>query len=345
MENLNLVEEEINEDLNLIFSRYVEKDGIIFKNLRALKKLFLQSEKSLFEIYKKYDGYKIDHTRVSKIDFVEKINIIDDFFASLNISFDLQKILVDGTFDIKTSEKNGQLIMPEKDGYYSKNAEHFCISVYNNGLITDAVVWLHEIIHYRHLNKRNNDIAAHYLTESLAFTYELLFLDYLESRGYTYEAQALRPLEAINLFRNVYECYYAMQIFILFDECGCVSEKNYKELFDKDDYEETIKSYCRIVEKKDISSLIEYSIASVLSFYMYEEYKKDNAFLENIENLCNMPSNKSFQEHLNVIGFTTKDDMGFVNSENIEKIKSAIKAFEKGIDADFMKTEEQEKSI
>ena len=69
------------------------------------------------------------------------------------------------------------------------------------------------------------------------------------------------------------------------------------------------------------------------------------AFLENIENLCNMPSNKSFQEHLKIIGFTTKDDMGFVNSENIEKIKSAIKAFEKDIDAYFVKMEGQEKSI
>ena len=343
MEDLKTLEYRINDDLNCVFETYSKRDSVVFDNLWLLKKFFLQVEDVMFELHEKFSTVQVDYAKTTKMDFMEKANLIDEFFSDLKIPFDFRKMLTDGTFNVNTTSKKTLSDSSISDGYYRKKDNHFDVSVINRGLSIDAIVWLHEITHYRHL-KDGVTISAHYLSESFAFAYEFIFLDYLYQKGYQYEATIVQTLEAVSLFRNLYECYYILKMFILYSEFGTINEENYKALFNSDDYAEVLERYFKIVEVKTVSSLIKYSLAAPLAIYMYEEYRKDNSFLKNIEDVILNSQNKTIEECLPAIGIVKYNETGFDDDSNIEKIKQSIEGFKDELDLRFKRLDDQ-KSI
>ena len=322
-------EKQLNEELRYIFNAYAKDEAIIFDHLRILKKLFMLVEKKFIDLYKVRKDYEIDWDKIEKVSFKEKLDIIKSFFKSINIDIDIEKLLNDGTFDIAFNDRDK--LMENKSLYnkgYSGKSEHPYLIIFDNDVITDSIIWVHELSHHRNLPKGMIESKTRfYLTETMAFTYEFIFIDYLEKIGFREDATTYKYEEIINLFKNAYHSYDILQILILFDSFGCLSRENYEYLFGKEDYEEAINRFIELIKKRSIRQILEYSIASVLSIYLYEEYKKNPLFIKKIEELNSALNNKSFEECLNIVGLTSFIEEGLFNETNYNKINNNLEAF------------------
>ena len=329
MEYLALIEQQLNRELRYIFSMYAKDEKIVFEHFPELKQLFMMVEKHFIDLYKMRKDYEIDWDKIEKVGFQEKIDIVKSFFKSLGIDIDIDNLLNDGTFDFSFNDKeeleeNKHLY---DDGYSGKN-EHSNIEVSDNDIITDSIVWVHELSHHRNLPENDKEIyTRRFLTETVAFTYEFIFIDYLEKLGFREDAITFKYRVIVNLFFHAFHSYDIMQILILFDSFGYLSKENYKYLFKKDDYEDAIGRFIEVNKKHSIRYMIEYSIASALSIYLYEEYKKDPLFIKKIEELNSSLNSKSFTECLNIVGLTTFAEEGLVNKTNFLKINNNLILF------------------
>ena len=208
MEDLELKEKEINNIMNETFNNHYDEDKIIFNNLSTLRGLFLIVDNNLYDLFDNNREREIDWFKVSHADFMKKISIIKDFYRYLKINFDVAKPINDGTFIINTysleeAVDNQKLLIY---GNCSNSIDDPIIRVQNNDLITDAIVWVHELSHYRNNKLEKEPEVRRLLTESLAFTYEYIFIDYLEKIGYVYESNEFKFEETINLFKHSYHC-------------------------------------------------------------------------------------------------------------------------------------------
>ncbi len=339
MEDLKEKEEFLNEEFNHIFNTYCDIDKIIFENLKDLKELFLLVERNLIDLYKMYKNENLDYNKVIKINFNEKIEIINNFYHDLGIDFDVNKLINDGTFDIfalnidSLINNDGALT----DGRQGEADNHFYISVFNSTLLTDAIIWVHEISHYRNDSLGIEPEIRRLLTEALAFTYEYIFIDYLDKIGYEYEGVLFKLNETKSLFRIIYDCYYVMNFLITYDTFGKISKENYLKLFSNNSYEDDFKRFMYIIDNIPIREIIQYSIAVPLAIYMYEEYKKDNSFILKIEKLNESVKFKSLAECLNVINIVNYNENGLLDSQNIGKIKNALVNLNKEIENGLVK--------
>ena len=103
-----------------------------------------------------------------------------------------------------------------EDGKRKELTEHKAINVYNNTLITDSIIWVHEISHYRNQPPLFRGEVNDILTELLAFTYELIYTDYLEQIGYEEEGKTFKIEEYKRLHTFIKKGYYIVRIFLLY---------------------------------------------------------------------------------------------------------------------------------
>ena len=311
----------INEFLNEFLNNNHERNNLLFDNIDVFYKMsqFIGKQTSI-EIPKAAG----DWSKISKVTFFRNIELMDKFYKKLRIQFDINRILSDGTIDIVTTDY--ERIMYGFNNYLGK---HKAIKIYNNGYITDAIVWVHEISHYRNQPEDRRGQVNDLLTEALAHTASLIYTDYLEAEGFVYEANFGR-YDHINIFNNVsYDSYIVSKVFKLYESLGDVSKESYKYFYKKDeDYEEVIDKFKKIITEDSIRihDILWYTLSGALSVYMYEQYRKDNTFINKIEELNTCLLNRdSLQKCLSTIGIT-----GY-NKESLDKIKEAYDLFKKDL--------------
>lgn len=298
MDKENTIEKEINQFLKNLFNTSYNENKIFLNNLKNIYILI----SFLFNNLEKLDIDTKDLRNTTRKDYVEKTQLINDFYKSLGINFKVNDIEKNGTLNIlETNEPkdatsqltygNNNYIFYERRSFNFKTKEdniisrnyHKAINVYNNGLLIDSIIWVHEISHYKNQPKEKRHEVNDILTELIAYTEELLYIDYLENIGYEEEAKIFKIMEYQNLYSILNFSYYIIKITLLYYLLGSVNKENYLLLYKED------KSYNKALElfnkgKNDIRLCYHYSIA-IISLYNYIEYKKDKKFLENIKRL------------------------------------------------------------
>ena len=327
-------EELANNYVKEFYRYYYDKSKIVLERLPMISNLFLDMEEWITDFLNEY-CIELNWNRITKADFTDKEKLINDFYNYLGIDFNMQQVLNDGSLDITTFTYEEALQNHDRllCGRCASYKNHHIIDVCNNDLITDAVVWIHEFAHYRNdFNTKRNEIS-NLLTEAISFTYEFMFLDYLQQRGFIYESHAYLYSIFYTLFFHIYNAYYALQLVRVYEQFGTINKDNYNMLFNVDNYDECIKqtNTLFIDEEKDLMFYIEYGIADALSLYMFNEYKKDNSFLEKIEKLNYYIEDKSLEECLDLIGITNFNDNGFEDFQNFDKIKDAVEVMKNRI--------------
>ena len=263
------------------------------KNKLMYDKLIIYKEISNSNLYnlQKYNYVNNESITLTPATLEEKEKIIDSFFKSININFKLKELLENKTFEIK-EDKNK--IKFSGTNYYGNNDDRK-IEVYDNNLLLDSVVWIHEIMHYLNqpLYKRGmiNDI----FTEAISFAYEFIVTDYLGKIGYENDSRYFNNL-ILNTFNNFsYDSLCICEILMLYKDKKDISKELYKEYCVYDDYEKKIEKFIEIAKNKEIYfiNILHYALAVPLSIYMFEEYKKDNSFIEKIKELNDNINNKT----------------------------------------------------
>lgn len=268
---------------------------------------------------------EIDWNKVTRKTFLENIQLIDSFHQNIGINFKIDDIIKDGTINILTNDLDEAINNESSElleGHNCYQSGHKSIDIYNNGLITDSVIWVHEISHYRNQTDNGRRQTNHLLTEAVAHTMELIYLDYLEKIGCEYEAYHIRSI-LLNTFHFIsYRAYILTKMYLLYQQLGDTSKESYKYYYGQDeDYDEIKDRFIKTIEKNQdaLFDAIWYTLSGALSIYMYDRYRKENNFIYKIEELNSAITNdKSIAECLKIINIT-----GY-NKESKDKIKSAF---------------------
>lgn len=286
MDKENTIEKEINQFLKNLFNTSYNENKIFLNNLKSIYILI----SFLYDTLEKLDIDTKDLRNTTRKDYVEKTHLINDFYKSLGINFKVNDI-----------EKNGTLNILETNEPIDATSQ---LTYGNNNYIFYEK--RHEV----------NDI----LTELIAYTEELLYIDYLENIGYEEEAKIFKIMEYQNLYSILNFSYYIIKITLLYYLLGSVNKENYLLLYKED------KSYNKALElfnkgKNDIRLCYHYSIA-IISLYNYIEYKKDKSFLENLKRLNKeiMNYNISLENALKIINLK-------LDRESLNKILDRINIY------------------
>lgn len=321
-------EERTNIFLKSFFDIVYDEDKLLFNNLDTAFELIV----FLINNYEKYinDNKGVDISKISKFNFNDKVTLINDFYQKLGISFDINEIINNGIFDpyiIGSNSEETPNLSTATYGWYGFINNKPSIEINDNNLITDAAIWVHEISHYRDLPQpKEYTHVRDLLTESLAFTEEFIFLDYIDNIGYSYEA-AITKLNEFKMFYQILKnTYLTIKPYIIFDKLGEISRENYLLYFGYDDDYDKVLDYftSEILDTKKyniIYTYLQYSLAAALSIYMYIEYEKNSNFLNNILTLKEKLKNNNFKECLNTINLST------FNEDFYHKIKNSIEDF------------------
>lgn len=335
MDKDNINEKEINQFLKNLFNTSYNENKIFLNNLKNIYILI----SFLFNNLEELDIDTKNLRNTTRKDYVEKTQLINDFYKSLGINFKVNDIEKNGTLNIlETNEPkdatsqltygNNNYIFYERRSFNFKTKEdniisrnyHKAINVYNNGLLIDSIIWVHEISHYKNQPKEKRHEVNDILTELIAYTEELLYIDYLENFGYEEEAKIFKIMEYQNLYSILNFSYYIIKITLLYYLLGSVNKENYLLLYKED------KSYNKALElfnkgKNDIRLCYHYSIA-IISLYNYIEYKKDKSFLANLKRLNKeiMNYNISLENALKIINLK-------LDRESLNKILDRINIY------------------
>ncbi len=284
------------------------QDNIIYDNLL----IFYMLGEILEEVLKKKLNYlkeEIDFSKISKLPLFDKIKIVEQFYNDHNIEFDLNKHIKDGTINFLyydpfapiAERKNRYSTFRKGSNYYNEGKK--LIDVCNNGFITDIFVFVHELSHLRNQPNNGRNQISHLLTETLAYTDELICLDYLKKLGYEEDVVVWKKRMFYLFYVNNFDAMNIYKMMILYKELGSLSKESYK-LFYKEtkNYENLIK-YISQYNDKDYKLYYKswYVMSSILSVYLYDQYKENPKFLKNILKLYENINNSSMEECLKLM--------------------------------------------
>lgn len=321
--NKNEREKEINEFLNKFFLHYHPRRPLLFENIKGIYTLisYLNDNMEPLELE------DIDFREVKEATLEEKINLIEDFYKSIEVPFDFNKIIQNGTFEIIRTNPLYDILNYElirgSNNYYG---EYKSIEVYNNGLLTDSIIWIHEISHYRNQTEDGRGQVNSLLTELLAFTESFIYVDYLENQGYKKEAIAFKISEYKNFYNIIKAAYLSVRIYLLYFLLGEISKENYKYLYKEDEsYEKALNVFENLKEQAQdkIFTIIWYSIGAI-SMYNYEKYKEDNNYIEKLKELNDKIESMTLEEVLKIMDIK-------LDRESLSKIHEAINKFKNRI--------------
>lgn len=329
MNNSDDLEDSANVFLESFFDVEYKRNKILFDNMQNIYTFICY-----FYRYMEYvDIEPLDIRNDLKNDVCSAEVLIDNFYKSINDSFRFNDVISNGTFDIiKTNSPNNtldyELSFGNNNYKTNNNNVHKTINVYNNGLITDTIIWVHELSHYRNQPSEKRGEVNDILTELLAFTEEFLYIDYLENNGYKSTAINYKIIEYNNLLYNICNSYYAVRIYLLYYLLGEVSRDNYIYLYGNDgNYEKSLEAFISEKEKQQtaIFRMLYYSVG-LMSLYNYVEYKKNNVFLNRIEmlNKAILNNSISLNDALDMINIR-------LDKESLDKILENINILRENI--------------
>jgi len=309
LENIKELEEELNEvfvDKNFSNSLFEQNISLIYKlsNI-AFDKL---------SDFNDYSWDDIDLSTISKSNIFKNIDIVKDFYIKNNISFNIDKLINDGTMIFNEVE------YPDHYTTSSGDSNIYSIECFNNGLITDSIVLLHELSHYR--NSYSCSQERDLLSESIARAEELIFYDYLMELGYTEDVIKFKR----GFYNSFFECSADISIVFkminLYKEMGNLNKDSYDIYYNDNDYDFYISAFYEIAINNEIDLFLggEYILGYALSTYMYYQYKQDSTFFNNIQSLNQKVGTDSFDNCLKIINLNNLDECIYPIIESLEYI-------------------------
>lgn len=337
-------EKSANSFLKSFFDIEYNNNKLLFSNLGNIYSLITFLSHNIEDL----DMEAPDLSCGTRKDLLEKLKIIEGFYKSMKIDFNIEDIVKNGTFNIISTNNSAEATFSEmysgnnnytvtEESYTdSKTTQkvvtykeyHETINIYNNDLLTDSVIWAHESSHYRNQPYKQRWEVNDILTELVAFTEELIYIDYLKKIGYEEEASMFAVSEYNNLYCFLTRSYYIIRIVLLYYSLGEISKESYKMLYGEDeDYKKSLNIFFKEIQvnRKSIFTLLYYSVGAI-SMYNYIEYKKDPTFFDRVQELNNalLTNSTSLEESLKIINIS-------LNEESLQRIVNNINIFKEEI--------------
>lgn len=307
----------LNQKLNDYFVETKDTNMVLNNNISVFYKLSILTNNELLEYFNEKDNID-DIESLTKLNFLEKIQLATEFYKYLNIDFDIEKYIQNGTIDFQSQAQFEDNII----GVNKKENGYTIIDVINSGTIFDVAVLVHELSHFRDTGKDDYNEVWILLTEALAYTEKLIFIDFLSKNGYEKDAFILKRIFGYNCYLIADEMIPIYEMLQLYNDLGSISKENYDFYYINNDYyDEDITKMEEFLETKEISFNSRYILGMPLAVYLFEKYKNDNEFINTIQILHDKISKCSFAECLNIMKLM--EENGFL----LEKIGESLRNF------------------
>lgn len=314
-------EENINIKINDFLNIFHKRNYLLANNLETLYKMSINMYQILYEVCN--DNFLEDVENTERISPLMKFEIIKDYYKSNNIDVNIDKLINDGTIGFRYVNVNDSKYSYSIFGknYYEKGKK--LIDICNNGLVIDIPIIVHELSHLRNQPNNGRGVIDDTLTEPLAIAEEFVFCDYLSSIGYSKEAHLNKKDNLFGVYQIVKKFSKILKVLLVFNRCGSFTKENYIKYFNNDlEYNELVEQ----IKELDINNTylyneLYYIMGFALGIYMYEEYQKDNSFINNMKKLHIWMNEKDMYECFKVINLEDLEE------EDIKKIMISIENF------------------
>ena len=119
-----------------------------------------------------------------KLDFNTKVKIVEDFYKSIGINIDINKMINDG--DIYLYNSDDTITSHDKDVYNINSVSgmepYDIVYLTNTGKAIEASIWVHEIAHYLENQTSKEDIGSVVLSDTVAVSTELNFIEFAREK-------------------------------------------------------------------------------------------------------------------------------------------------------------------
>ncbi len=304
--------------IDWIKAKYEQGDDIfVYYNLEKFYNLCSIASKDFMD-FDFNDTY--DDTNFKKMDFFEKIDMIKDFFQSINMTVDVDKYMNDGTLSpsyINFDKEDKKSYMKGK-GKVDNNGNGD-VTFPNSGLLLDSIIMAHELGHMSNRSTNNEQISI--MSEAVALYTELQFYDYLLKLGYKAEVLFFKNIRLKDTSKLSKLYSNSISILLTYIKYGAVTEKNFNCLFPEKNYFEVLN---RIESNEDfytISMGMNYVFGFVMATFLKRKVDEDFSYTENINILNKRLNNSDFTENLRILGISNFD------YESINYISSYLKDY------------------
>ncbi len=281
------------------------------------------------------DKYKVE-LDYSSINLDETINLAQDFFKKHNFNVNIKQMIEDKILILNknVNKETNSYYGTKKDGISDYDENHNKIVTINlEETIYDSIIIVHELMHYLNqpLDKRSE--VSDLLTEAISYSAELIFCEDLKSKKYNQDKELHFKCLEKTTYSYAYNIYYVYKIIYLYKLKGDITEEKYNELYNDDQYLNTMQKYEEYVERRgSIFHDTWYMIGLPLAIYLLEEYRKNSDNIKYIHLLNENINNKSLEECLNMIGINSIDVFK-------EKIQNSVESFKKLLDDIYLKVD------
>ena len=289
--------------INHIISKinFYSNSYLLINNLDFLD---YQADK-FFDIFLYYnktyqDAKKKGLTKISKdnnytqISIEEMYNLTQEFLNFYHINLNISNLVKDKKIiinNIKEKLENEE-ITDEEYNNLRFNARCNKGLIYFNycGDIIDCIVFLHEITHLRNEpldSKIHRTEINDFITESIAYAEEFIFLDFLKTKGYEDDYNNYLCDIFYNCLVLSDRVYYVNKILYVYKEKGNISKDSYTSIFkNHKNYEQAIKElYKLIISKNSYIELIWTFLGYISGLYLYIMYLEDHNYFKIVEEL------------------------------------------------------------
>ena len=251
--------------------------------------------------YKTYqDAKKKGLTKISKdnnytqISIEEMYNLTQKFLNFYHINLNISNLVKDKKIiinNIKEKLENKEITDEEYNNLrFNARCNKGLICFNFCGDIIDCIVFLHEITHLRNEpldSKIHRTEINDFITESIAYAEEFIFLDFLKVKGYEDDYNNYLCDIFYNCLVLSDRVYYVNKILYVYKEKGNISKDSYTSIFkNHKNYEQAIKElYKLIISKNSYIELIWTFLGYISGLYLYIMYLEDHNYFKIVEEL------------------------------------------------------------
>lgn len=258
-----------------------------------------------FDIFLYYDktyqdAKKKGLTKISKdnnytqISIEEMYNLTQEFLNFYHINLNISNLVKDKKIiinNIKEKLENKEITDEEYNNLrFNARCNKGLICFNYCGDIIDCIVFLHEITHLRNEpldTKTHRTEINDFITESIAYAEEFIFLDFLKTKGYEDDYNNYLCDIFYNCLVLSDRVYYVNKILYVYKEKGNIFKDSYTSIFkNHKNYEQAIKElYKLIISKNSYIELIWTFLGYISGLYLYIMYLEDHNYFKIVEEL------------------------------------------------------------
>ena len=272
-------------------------------------------------------GYNLQNTvdlkshKLSNAEKEEIIELVKVYYKNHNINLNIDELIENGNLILVDNEKkksNFSNVLFDGNSDFDTEKNMVVAKVTLEYTLLDSLVIIHELSHNRNQPIGERKLISDILTESLAYTNELIacdeLLDQNDKCNYFIGFQKM-------IYEYCYNLYDIYKIILTYKYQNDITEDKYNNQFKDNNYKDVMNEFKLFIDKKEsIYRLSYYILGFVLSIYMFTKYKKDNNFFNNIEELNDKLNELNLVDCLNIINIKNLNDL-------LNKFNDSLKEF------------------